>query len=1418
MKATPTRTSAKKHLKSPPRIVATSKRSIPRRFAIVGVGASAGGLESFIQLLSQLPARSGLAFVFVQHLDPTHPSLLTEILSRATTMPVVEAQDGKRVRPNHLYVLPSNFELTIKNGALKLHPHSSIRAPRKTIDVFLQSLALDRGPLAIGVALSGNGADGAEGLRAIKAEGGITLAQTPKSAKYDGIPRAAIAAGGVDLILPPEGIAEELVRIAADPRTGSMLGKSNLASFSKKRGTSTEPLDEIIGLLKRQLNIDFSNYKKTTLSRRVDRRMLILKQSSEKEYAEHLKKNPAEAKILFAELLIHVTNFFRDPKSFEALKNKVFPRLIKDRPSATPIRIWVPGCSTGEEAYSIAISLLDFLGDQAPPRIQIFASDISDSAIQKARQGVYPESSVQNIPKPLLEKYFTKTTAGYKIVKSVRELCLFSKHDLISHPPFAKVDLISCRNLLIYFNATLQRRIIPLFHYALNPTGFLFLGHSESVGGFNNLFRTIDKNHKIYEKKPSANLPKVQFLAGGYNTELGDFTIKKQPHLPNNLDIQIEADRLVALKYGPCGVVVNDDLEVLQFRGRTVPYLEQAAGVASYRLLKMAHPDLVLDLKTLLQSVKSQTASMRKENVQFENEGHREEVHLEVIPLRPSGPPKERQYLILFEKAQAPQVIEKPRASGKKTKRTGKQNDEIHTQERLEHLERQLLASKQYQQALIEGHEADQEEVAAANEELQSANEELQSTNEELETAKEELQSTNEELITVNEELHNRNNELGIVNNDLLNLLGSIEIPILIVGGDYRIRRFTPAATRLLNLIATDIGRPLQDIRFNLDLPQIDTLISEVIEKLKVTEMEVQDQKGHWYRLQIRPYRTTENKIDGVVMAFVDIESLKTSLDQLEFALNYATSVADALQVSLLVVDRGLRVKSTNQLFCDTFSVSAHEIEGHLLAELEATHLKNSKLKSKLEHILQGGKGFHDFEITCDLLKGQRVFLVSAKKIRWADVNEPEALLLSLSDVTARKEFERNIEESEIKYRTLLSREQEARGDAEKANRTKDVFLATLSHELRTPLSSILTWSQLIKMGKVDAEKIKVGATVIEQSAKAQSQLIDDLLDISRIAAGKLALEIKEVDFHAVIPLAVESVRAACEKKSIQIDLDLREGKGKVLGDPIRMQQIIWNLLTNAVKFSPKGSRIIVRLDYIEESTKRWAQIQVIDEGKGIPVDFLPHIFSRFSQADSTSTRVHGGLGLGLSIVRNLTELQGGHVRAENAQKGSGAIFTVSFPVTTAAAIVQTEANQDEVSNSSSRCPSEDMPKLDGLRILFVDDDESTREATTVYLTSFGAQVLSVDSVQKALKALESFHPNILVSDIAMPDEDGYDLIRKVRKLTESKEHDIPAIALTAFATAEDAQQALQAGFQAHLAKPVEANYLARAILKWARR
>ena len=845
----------------------SSRRGSPTNahpLSVVGVGASAGGLEAFEQLLRSLPNDTGLAFVLVQHLAPKHESMLSELLAKATRMPVVEVTQGMRVQGNHVYVIPPNADMSISDSVLHLSPLSPDRGLRMPIDSFFRSLADTYQSRSIGVILSGTASDGTLGLQAIKALGGVTFAQDEQSAKYSAMPRSAIAAGNVDFVLPPEAIARELKRIATHVK---VLGPDERPE-AEERITPDATLNKIFFLLRNFSRVDFSFYKPGTIKRRITRRMFLRKIDKLEAYLQYLRRHRDEVEALFNDVLINVTSFFREPDSFEALKTVAFPAIMAQKGPNLPIRIWVPGCSTGEEVYSIAIILLESLGEKAPnTQIQIFATDLSEGIISKARAGIYPESVAMDISSERLRRFFLKVENGYQINKHIRDIVVFAKQDLAKDPPFSKLDLISCRNVMIYMSQVLQKRILPLFHYALNPGGILFLGSSETVGGFGELFVPLDKRNKIYTKKTMQSPVPLDFVARFH----ADQEIRVNAEAPKTLDLQKIGEQMLLYRYSPPSVIVNDRLEIVQFFGQTGPFLDPLPGDATLNLLRMVKTGLHLELRTAFQKAKRDSA-VRKDGVLVQEDGGLKTVNFEISPIKniPSG---ERYYLVVFEEANR-SIIEEPKKNKTQAPATKTGKREM-SQLELENkrLKEELDASREYLQSIIEEQRTTNEELRSANEEIQSSNEELQSINEELETAKEELQSTNEELTTVNEELQNRNEELSKVNSDLSNLLSSVNIPIIMLGNDFRIRRFTPMAEKVMNLIPSDVGRPITDVKPNVKTPDLRKAIQRTIDSLEIQEFRVEDHEGRWYSMRIRPYRTLDNKIDGVVIVLLDIDT-----------------------------------------------------------------------------------------------------------------------------------------------------------------------------------------------------------------------------------------------------------------------------------------------------------------------------------------------------------------------------------------------------------------------------------------------------------------------------------------------------------------------------------------------------------------
>ena len=1372
------------------KILKSSKIKTPtknKNFPIVGIGASAGGLEAIEKLLMNLPPDTGMAFVIVQHLDPTHESMIDEILSRKTLMPVVEIKNNIRVQSGHVYVIPPNTSLKISRGILKVLPRVETKGIHLPIDSFFRSLAEDQKNQCIGIILSGTASDGTDGLGAIKAEGGLTIVQDPKSAKYDGMCLSAIAAGVVDLVLSPKKIAEELVRIARDPYIRQR-EEPHLALPTQYHAVSEAGEDQtgqILTLLQNKCRVNFSHYKRNTINRRISRRMVLLKIKHLKEYHDHLKTHPDEIDSLFADILIKVTEFFRDPNAFAQLKAKILPEIMKNRVENSPVRIWVVGCATGEEAYSVTMSLFECLGKSTSKNsFKVFATDISEPAIRKARAGVYPDSISKTVSKERLQKFFTKTETGYRINNFVREMCLFSLHDVTDEPPYAKLDLICCRNLLIYFNKALQEHVLPIFHYALKPKGFLWLGKSETIGKIQPpLFNLIDKTNKFYSRRSTPSLQKFHFQVSAYIPEKLDIDKKFSDEISyGSTDIMRETDHIVAMNYAQPGVVVNTAMEIILIRGEISPYLQLTHGQPSFNLFKMARVELASDLRMAIRIAKKKNAPNRKSGCTLQEGEQVRTFNINVIPFTftQASQVKELHFLISFELTRSTRVSG---VSAIATTKKGKQRADSQNQY-IKELEQEQSDSKSHNKSMIQDFEITEEELTSLNEELQTTLEELQSTNEELETAKEELQSANEELTTVNDELQSRNVDLMKLTDDLVNLLACVDIPIVMVGIDKVIRRFTPKAGKIFNLIRSDLGRPIGDINPNFDTLDLESFVSEVIKTAALKEMNIQDREGRWFRLQIRPYLTTENKIDGAIIALVDINLLKQNLIESESSLDYANSIANTVRLPLVVLDKQLRLVSANHAFYEKFKVTVEDEGSDILRLLNIRKELVSDLRKALTVAFVSNVELKDLAVEYELSDSKHgTMLLNGRRIKWIGEEEPNALLLSIQDITDRLELENSLNK--------------AITEAKKANQSKDEFLSTLSHELRTPLTAILCWAQLLLKMEEGSEKLKHGLKSIEQNSKIQGQLIDDLLDIARIQSGKLTLSIAQLDPGEVVRSAVESVRLLATNKSVIIKTHIKLLNGDVAADPARLQQIVWNLLINAIKFSPSKKVIDVYVKPVKKKGQRFVAIQVIDQGGGIKPDFLPQIFERFTQADNTTTRLYGGLGLGLTIAHDLLKLLGGSIRAQSAGEGKGSTFTVLLPLILTAAKLKMKTKFE----ASAAL----WQKLNGLNILIVEDEQNSLDAITELLNFAGAKTISVTSVDDAMIALDDYKPDILISDIAMPGKDGISLIKSIRASGIKQVKQIPAIALTAYTAKEDIKRALKAGFNTHLAKPFNA-------------
>jgi two-component system CheB/CheR fusion protein len=836
---------------------------------VVAIGASAGGLEAFEAFFRAMPPDSGMAFVLVQHLSPRHETLMPELVAQHTEMPVRQVDGETLVEVNQVYVIPPDATLTIDDCVLYVS-RPARRGRRSPIDSFFRSLAEDQGDDAVGIILSGTGTDGALGLKAIKEHGGLTLVQDPRTARYDSMPRSALLTGMVDHVLPVEEMAARLV--------GHRTGLYELRGGKGPEGLREEIADhlgKICSILRRTAGHDFRQYKQSTLVRRVRRRIDELRAESAAAYIEQLARDPREADQLFHDLLIGVTHFFRDAEAFEVLETRIVPRIFEGKDADSQVRVWVPGCSTGEEAYSIAMLLREQMDRlESPPQVLVFATDIDSQSLEAARQAMYPESTAGQVSPERLERFFTKQGNLYQVTREVRELCLFSTHNLIADPPFSRLDLVSCRNLLIYLESSLQKKVISLYHYALRPGGYLFLGPSENVTGRPELFRTLDKKHRIFQSKDTVVRPPVSFPL----TERVRFGLRQPEEPPRGTpsrerNVARAFETVLLESYAPACVVVNEGGSIVYFSPRTGRYLEAPAGVPSLNVLDMARKGLRLDLRTALHKAVTTHMLVVHEDVVFEADGETQRIHLIVRPLPEVGE-EAALFMVVFQEVAASR--EASEGAEPAVPRSVPGDDLM-----VRRLEAELKSTRDHLHATLEELESSNEELVSSNEELLSMNEELQSANEELQTSKEELQSVNEELETVNAELKKKLDEIDRFNSDLQNLFQSTQIATVFVDRDLRIKKFTPAAMEVFRLIEADLGRPITDVVPRFEDGELVDEIRRVLRSLAPWERQVRvPETSSWYMLRILPYRTIEDVIDGVVVTLIDVTDLKRAQEQ----------------------------------------------------------------------------------------------------------------------------------------------------------------------------------------------------------------------------------------------------------------------------------------------------------------------------------------------------------------------------------------------------------------------------------------------------------------------------------------------------------------------------------------------------------
>jgi two-component system CheB/CheR fusion protein len=1166
-------------------------------FLIVAIGASAGGLEALEHFFQNMPSNAGMAFAVVQHLSPDHASALPHLLAKYTSMHVEQVQNDTKVAPDRVYIIPPNSTLTIQNGILELEPPGEPRGQRTPIDSFFSSLARDRGENAVCIMLSGTGSDGTRGLKVIKEYGGMALAQTLESAKYDSILRSAIATGLVDHILPVEQMPAKLMEYAA--HLSSFNGRSNAL-----RDQIGEQLGKVYRLLKRRAGHDFSQYKEGTITRRLERRMKALQIDTVVKYVELLERQPEETDHLFNDLLIGVTQFFRDPEAFETLAREVIPKLFDGRGADGQVRACVVGCASGEEAYSLAILLCEHAATVTNvPKIQIFATDIDERALETARKGWYPEAIAEHISPERLERFFIKQDNAYQIKRDIRERCIFSNHSFIKDPPFSRLDLVSCRNVMIYLGRELQEKMVPLFHYALRTGGYLFLGPSENITAHRELFRAIDKKHRIFSRKESLPRPLVQFpLAdigrplrqGGKQAEENERTLPKQ------------LERIILQRFRPACVTVKENGDAVYFSGPISSYLVQPTGTPETNIVNMAREGLRIPLRNALHRAATTRARVETSlSVPGETARHVVIVVEPLVEFRDAN-----LYMVTFEES----------ASGPSN---AMNTADSSAEETIRHLEVELRSAQENSQATLE-------ELETTNEELQSANEEFQSTNEELETSKEELQSFNEELETVNAELNRKVTELDSANSDLQNLLNSTQIATIFLDPELRIKTFTPEAGAVFRLIAGDVGRPITDLALQIKEDHLIEDIKEVIKTLEVRERQLIAPQDQYYQMRILPYRTINNAIDGVVITFLNVTALREAEQQALAAQLYAENIVETVRQPLLVLDASLHVKSANKSFYDTFQVFETDTLGKVFFELGERQWDSLALRRLLTEVLRGKKSVKDFQVEHDFPGlGKRVMLLTARQIDGQKQHMP-LILLSIEDITESRD-------------ELLR----LNGDL------KHIAYAT-SHDLQEPLRMVVSYTQLLAReykGKLDSQADQFIAYAVAGAQRMES-LLKNLREYWSVSEHWNDIP-DRVECAKAFDQAVNNLERAIQQSGARVTMETLPACAV---EEVLLVLVLQNLIGNAIKYRRAGEPPRVHVS-AHKQDGMWL-FSVADNGIGIEAQHLDTIFAPFKRLHAADE--YSGSGLGLAICKKIIQRAGGRIWAESS--GQGAIFWFTLP------------------------------------------------------------------------------------------------------------------------------------------------------------
>jgi two-component system, chemotaxis family, CheB/CheR fusion protein len=1347
---------------------------------VVGIGASAGGLKALLEFFSHTIEQSGMAFVVVVHLSPEHESRLPELLQQATRMPVEQVKETVTIRPNRVYVISPNSLLRMYDS--KLEPTGSPRQQggRMTIDVFLETLAEAHKHRSVGIILSGTGSDGTLGMRAVKANGGITMAEAPEEAEYDGMPRNAIASGAVDFVLRAADMPEKIQQLWHNAQRIQLPSLPEQVAPEDASAEAEDAIRDILATLRTRTGHDFALYKRATIVRRLERRLQVNQLRDLTAYRNFIIKHPGETEALLRDLLISVTWFFRDPAVWESIEQRVLPELLEGREGGN-LRIWVVGCASGEEVYTLAMLLREQVDAMtSPATVNIFATDIDEEALAFARAGVYPDSIAEHMSHERLRRFFTREQNSYRVNKQLREMIMFAVHNVIQDPPFSRVDLVSCRNLLIYLTRHVQTKVLDLMHFSLKADGFLLLGMSESIEDGYEGFTAVDKANRIFVQQPRSR--------AGYLLAALPAIHSQRP--PTDLPA-VGGRRLVSFgelhqrlleHYAPPSVVVDDHYDIIHLSDGAGHFLQLGAGDPSLNIVKVAPEEFRYEVKAALDQAMETMRTVERTGLVSRRGPQPMALDIKVHPVRdrPSG----RTFaLIIFGQGSA----ERPVVQAANEQVAVPETNRL--EERVRDMESQLRAA-------IEQYELQNEELKASNEELQATNEELRATTEELETGKEELQSINEELVTVNQELKNKVDETTRISDDLQNFVVATEIAAMFIDRDLRLLRYTPFAREVFNVIPTDVGRPVLDITHKLAGIDFEASLNQVFDTLHLVEHEARSADGRWYIVRFLPYRTSDDRIRGAVMTFIDITQRKEYEAIGRRTETWAKLIVENVRgYAILTLDRAGIIQTWNPGAAEIFGYTAKEAIGKDTSILFTPEDRAADVPRK-ERLQAHERGRADDE-RWQLRKDGTRFFASGIMMP-LDVNDEHGFVKVLRDLTQQKHAEERQNE-------LLAAERISRGAAEEANRLKDDFLAMLSHELRNPLALMLMQAEIL-LRAPEAQKsarLTQSARIIHEMVRAQAQLVEDMLDVSRAKTGKLTIDRQLLPLTFLIADSIGALRKEAEQKKVTLDVQIAESPLIVEADPVRVRQIAWNLLTNALKFTPSGGTIRVRLT----RDRADARLDVEDTGEGIPPDQIPHIFEWFKRIDAGDLkRAHAGMGIGLALVRQLVELHEGRLEAYSEGVGKGARFSVWLPLQVASVITDKRLH----------APVAEAAKLAGMRILVVDDSNANGDALRDLLELEGASVVVEASPKAAIKLASRQRFDLVISDIAMPEVDGYAMLKAIR--AKPANANTPAIAYSGYSGPQELLRARSAGFDIHLTKPVDVRTLLTTIEEMGRR